>query len=397
MATFRERLFGITPKMLAFNGLLLCGVVVGLGFFATRIFSRDNQAMIQQVNFESASKAKSAARKEFQSVIDRARLFAVLWNQNWGNDAAREQILAEILAQDGELKGVYQIGKIDQLPLLKPGGRAAKDFVALLKSEGAAHELVESVLEKHVGEFQGTLTILPVNESGFEGYLGVSRQGGTDSGNGIDLAFVFRGDGLRSVFTNSGPSNLLLVSRAGRVLSGSAGYLENYGDLVKSLDGKTLQNAQKRYRNASGKWILGSLENTGLDGLWVLSETTEDRAYESSHRIAKRAFNLALGVLGLAFGLGYVFSISITRPIERLSRAVGEIAAGQFEVGLGTKRSDELGRLENSIGKMAVDLAERERMKDVLNKISQSRDRQEAFERHPETWRRAKRSRDLFF
>jgi two-component system sensor histidine kinase CpxA len=65
----------------------------------------------------------------------------------------------------------------------------------------------------------------------------------------------------------------------------------------------------------------------------------------------------ALGVLGFTALFWFPFVRGITAVIGRMTRATEQIAAGQFDVRLGDRRADELGRLSEAINRMAGRLA----------------------------------------
>ena len=66
---------------------------------------------------------------------------------------------------------------------------------------------------------------------------------------------------------------------------------------------------------------------------------------------------VAAVVLVLSIALWLPLVRSITRPISRITKATGEIAAGRFEVRLPEARTDEIGRLCRSINEMSSRLA----------------------------------------
>ena len=58
-------------------------------------------------------------------------------------------------------------------------------------------------------------------------------------------------------------------------------------------------------------------------------------------------------VIGLSALLWWPFVWGITRTVVRVTEATEHIAAGRFETRIGTRRSDELGRLADSVNRMA--------------------------------------------
>ena len=60
-----------------------------------------------------------------------------------------------------------------------------------------------------------------------------------------------------------------------------------------------------------------------------------------------------LAVLGVSVLFWIPFAYGITRYLRRLTRATERIAEGHFDVSLGNRRGDELGRLGRAIERMA--------------------------------------------
>lgn len=80
--------------------------------------------------------------------------------------------------------------------------------------------------------------------------------------------------------------------------------------------------------------------------------------------LAAAVTSLFLGsivVLLIAGGLGYWLARHVTRPIEQLAGAAGQIAAGDLEQRIVVQSVDELGQLGDDFNTMAARLAERER------------------------------------
>ncbi len=76
----------------------------------------------------------------------------------------------------------------------------------------------------------------------------------------------------------------------------------------------------------------------------------------------------ALG-LGLSLFLAIILGRSVSKPVMSLVTRVGKIERGDYGSSGNSKRLDEIGRLENSVNEMAVGLAEKEKVRDILGKV----------------------------
>jgi adenylate cyclase len=83
---------------------------------------------------------------------------------------------------------------------------------------------------------------------------------------------------------------------------------------------------------------------------------------------------LFIAGLSLAVTLAGAVRIArrITRPVTELAEAAREIERGNYEIRVGARSNDEIGRLAAAFDGMARGLAERDRMRDVLGKVASS-------------------------
>ena len=90
----------------------------------------------------------------------------------------------------------------------------------------------------------------------------------------------------------------------------------------------------------------------------TLDATALAGAEQDATRTLFLAAAAALAVAGL---LGWALSSRTTRPVRDLTAAAEQIAAGDYDVHLGTGRRDEVGRLAVAFDDMATSLSDRER------------------------------------
>jgi adenylate cyclase len=116
--------------------------------------------------------------------------------------------------------------------------------------------------------------------------------------------------------------------------------------------------------------IQGAYAKTPV-GLIIFSETPKELILGPS-RIAKQESFYWLGIiLSASFFLVFVFSTTITNPIEKLQQLTEEIADGNFEVSAKEviKSNDEMGELAVAFDNMTLGLKERDKIKNVMNKF----------------------------
>lgn len=77
---------------------------------------------------------------------------------------------------------------------------------------------------------------------------------------------------------------------------------------------------------------------------------------------------VACGSLVLAAILSGAFTRQLSRPVEALAEHTRVIASGDYQARIELRRTDELGRLAESFNQMSAGLAERDRVRDLLDK-----------------------------
>lgn len=93
----------------------------------------------------------------------------------------------------------------------------------------------------------------------------------------------------------------------------------------------------------------------GLDWVLVLSQPLE--AVTERSRVVRNVMVLVSGVIVLAvLAVSYIVARTITRPIERLRRGVGALAAGDLSHRVDLESSDEIGELSQAFDDMAARL-----------------------------------------
>jgi NtrC-family two-component system sensor histidine kinase KinB len=91
-----------------------------------------------------------------------------------------------------------------------------------------------------------------------------------------------------------------------------------------------------------------------------LNETTMFKASSHAKRVARRAvvsmFLVGLAALGLGLGFSHMLSNLLTRPLRHLVEGTRAIAAGDYDVEISDKSSDELGHLAGEFNNMVKKL-----------------------------------------
>jgi PAS domain S-box-containing protein len=114
------------------------------------------------------------------------------------------------------------------------------------------------------------------------------------------------------------------------------------------------------------------IRNNGVElaRLNIAEETGKmANAMAAAESIQAGIIYIAAASIALAMLLGYLMSRSISRPINRLSEAALEIGRGRLDIELGTGSRDEVGRLAESMTRMAGELKKTTVSKEYLDEI----------------------------
>ncbi len=146
--------------------------------------------------------------------------------------------------------------------------------------------------------------------------------------------------------------------------------MSTYPIVKDMVEGKSSDAATQQYRSADGNSVVwGALAKVGYAGLSVVTEKSEAHSLAPIKKVLETSGFLALMILFLAFLLGYLYSFTITSPIQKLVRATQQITEGDFKVVLKDEGSDEIARLSSAFTEMARGLEERDRVKATFSKF----------------------------
>ncbi len=125
--------------------------------------------------------------------------------------------------------------------------------------------------------------------------------------------------------------------------------------------------------SADGLDYIAGVSKPSIGDLIVVTRISATAAYLTARNLLDNLVLVGLVIVFIAAIFGVVVSRRITLPLERLSRAVREIAKGDFDVNVDIQSRDEIGELSTSFNDMAGELKEREEsLKDAQDALVQS-------------------------
>jgi len=190
----------------------------------------------------------------------------------------------------------------------------------------------------------------------------------------IVLAEV-RLDRLQKVFAGVSERTLYLVDNEGRLLAHPEERkvlrAETFRDvpIVKTALTSTLKQGQLRYREpGQTDAVTAAYTKTAL-GVTAIAAVSDAVILEPARAVKREAFKIAGRILSVALFLIFVFSITLTTPIENLAELSNRVAKGDFSVKASVKSRDEVGQLGEAFNHMIEGLLERDKVKSMFSKF----------------------------
>jgi adenylate cyclase len=141
--------------------------------------------------------------------------------------------------------------------------------------------------------------------------------------------------------------------------------------IVKTALASKVAQGQLRYQIPKKKDFVIAAYVRCLFDLVVVSEAPERVILEPAKMMQREVYYIAGIVVSLGFLAVFIFSLTLTKPIERLVRIAGEVARGNFNVSAtrGIKSKDEVEMLAWAFDGMTEGLRERDKVKNLFNKF----------------------------
>jgi adenylate cyclase len=138
----------------------------------------------------------------------------------------------------------------------------------------------------------------------------------------------------------------------------------------KALSEQTPRRQMRFVDSDSGTDFIGAYNKTSF-GVTVISQIPEELVLEPAQDAKRQAFLITGIVLSLALFAIFVFSMTLTSPIEKLASLIASVSKGNFDVKATAhvKSHDEVGDLAQAFDHMTDGLKERDKVKSLFSKF----------------------------
>ncbi|MEZ0391863.1 MAG: adenylate/guanylate cyclase domain-containing protein [Pseudobdellovibrionaceae bacterium] len=236
---------------------------------------------------------------------------------------------------------------------------------------------IQTIIEKRVAIRNSSLPKLPPLIT-----IGVPlTRDEKDQVSHIALADIGMGV-LQSAFSEKGTRNLFLTDEKGLLLShqNEAKALARLSlaqhPLMEAALKQGPSNLQKEYLDPeSDREVIGAFVKIPEYGVIVVSEIDRSVIQEAVGTLVSSVIETAGIHVSVAIFLIFLFSMTLTKPIERLAELIQHVSKGNFEVKARAqiRSRDEVGELARAFDKMTLGLKERDKVKSLFSKFHGSK------------------------
>lgn len=372
----------IAVKLIAFTVALLAVTSALVTMVSADLFETISLDREKQANRDESRARASEMEGLLLSYMDRARIVATLLLKEASSEEEknksidltfhrdREFVAVEVIARGQEGRGVRVVNE----PYLQQY-KLDKGFIDVLRSAQQARKIIN--LE---ALFAGKDGYIEIRNSTIEGGAPLLTVGfplvKDDMGTVTHIVLAdlrldrllkaFRGLTTRALYVVDSHGRLLAHPEEQRVLKG-----ENLTSrpVVQDALGQVLKSGEKEFRDdETGEAITAAYTKTTL-GVVALAEVKNATILEAAKQVKNEAFHVAGQILSVALFLMFVFSISLTSPIEALADLTNQVAKGNFSVKASVRSKDEVGQLGEAFNHMIQGLVERDKVKSMFNKF----------------------------
>lgn len=178
-------------------------------------------------------------------------------------------------------------------------------------------------------------------------------------------------------FTDPSERTQYLVDRDGQLLAHKDEQkaiarfdMEKYPIVQKAKAQKSPQFQTKFMDPDTDKYFFGAAVKTSFGGT-VISQISEETILEVSQEVRRRAIFVAGSAISLAIFFIFLFSMTLTSPIEKLAEMIKVVSKGNFDVKARSqvRSHDEVGDLAEAFDQMTDGLKERDKVKSLFSKF----------------------------
>ncbi len=367
----------------------LISMTVGLTALTTvaiAMVSADRFEKISMDREEQSSRDQSRARATeveglLLAYVDKAKVIASLLMKDTGSAEEKAKSLDLTFGRDKDFVALDVISRQPGQPLRVINEsylqqyKLDKTFIEALRVAQAGRKLVHS--ERLFNGKDGHIEIRNSSIEGGAPLLTIGFPLAKDEFGAVTHIVLadIRLDRMQKVFAAMSDRSLFLIDDEGKLLAHPMEEKVLKGEsvasmpIVKNALTAALKQGQMRFKDGeTAEPFTGAFTKTSL-GVTAISVVSDQVILEAAAAVKREAFYIAGRLLSLALFFIFVFSITLTSPIEKLVELTSKVAKGDFSNKASVTSRDEVGQLGEAFNSMLEGLLERDKVKSMFNKF----------------------------
>lgn len=373
----------IAIKLIMLTIVLLLGVTIPIALQSSKYFESISREREENVNLDYAVARATEVENILNNLLDKTKASSLTLMNLAKENKTESQELAmafdrisdflaiEVLELDGS--GFHSVARKSKKEILETYQLDPNFFSDLhIKEEFPLRNVAQGAIEVMNGSF-------PKSPPLFTLAVPILKN---DSGKITHIAVAdFQLSALQKPFTEKGERTFFLLDRRGVILAHSdeqnAISKLNYSkkDIVKIAQASVSLQGQKPFidQEKNSRYFGAYDKKATAFGVTVFSQISEEVILEPAVEVKRKAFYIAGMVLSGSIFLIFLFSMTLTSPIETLAELIKVVAKGNFNVKASQKINslfkDEVSELAISFDQMTDGLKERDKVKSLFSKF----------------------------
>lgn len=365
----------ISAKLIFLTTLLLIGVTVPIAFQSSKYFENTSRQREENINLDYAAAKSTEVENVLSSIVGKAQVSAALLMKG----SAEGSEFAVNFAQDSEILALEIYDQSSGSIVTKHSKVKEEEFIKEKVDQTYFTSLKQKMPFPFKSVFQGQIEVLNWSQPQKPAILAVGLPLIKDEFGRITHAAIgyFKLSVIQKPFSEKKERTFQLLDRRGTVLAHSDETLalkqteQANSEIFKLSSASKTPRGQKPI-NLDGHVYFGAFSKTRY-GVTAYSIISEDIILEPAREVKRKAFFIAGLALSISIFLIFVFSMTITSPIEALAELIGFVSKGNFDVKAAERiRSpfqDEVKDLAFAFDNMTEGLKERDKVKSLFSKF----------------------------
>jgi adenylate cyclase len=183
---------------------------------------------------------------------------------------------------------------------------------------------------------------------------------------------------LQKPFSKESERTFYLLDRSGDVLAHQKENLAlkrakmgTFPIVAKALADSNPQRQLRFMDPETNAAYIGAYVKNAFFGVTVVAQTSEEVILEPAREVQRKAYYIAGIVISVALFLCFLFSMTLTGPLEKLAAMIEVVSKGNFDVKARSqvRSNDEVGDLAEAFDHMTDGLKERDKVKNLFSKF----------------------------